>query len=270
MTKNFGILSLFFIILLVNPVFAQDTKSDFQEVNERKDWSFAISPYAWLAGNATDVGGQKLRQSFNDLSSLTNFGFQMVTTARYKRFTASLDWTYAHLGSKLGNQALEVDAHVYQWIVDPKLGYIVYDKINYDEENVIAGWSLEANIGAKYWLNDIDIDYTILIFDKFPIEGNIGEKQDWWDLMLGLKSNFILSKSVLLSIAADVGGFGIANSSEFAWDLNYSNTFKVSDLVMVTAGYRSFRYKRIDGTGADELKTKVHAYGPFIGVSFVL
>ena len=28
--------------------------------------------------------------------------------------------------------------------------------------------------------------------------------------------------------------------------------------------------KRIDGTGDDELKTKVHAYGPFIGVSLVL
>ena len=66
------------------------------------------------------------------------------------------------------------------------------------------------------------------------------------------------------------GSFGIGNSSKFAWDINYANTFKVSNLIMVTAGYRSFRYNRIDGTGADELKTKVHAYGPFIGVSFVL
>lgn len=270
MFKPIAKLTLVLLVFVVNISFAQNTKSDFQEVSERKDWSFSFSPYAWLAGNATDVGGEKLRQSFNDLSSLTNFGFQMATNARYKRFTATLDWTYAHLGTKFTNTALEVDAHVYQWIVDPKLGYIVYDKINYNENNVIAGWSLEANIGAKYWVNDIDVDYTILIFDKFPIEGNIGEKQDWWDLMLGLKSNFILSKSVLLSVAGDVGGFGIANSSKFAWDFTYANTFKVSELIMVTAGYRSFRYKRIDGTGADEVKTKVHAYGPFIGVSFVL
>jgi len=261
---------LFLIIIFLGTTIAQDTKSDFQEVNKRKDWSFSISPYAWLAGNATDVGGEKLRQSFNDLSSLTNFGFQMATTARYKRITATLDWTYAHLGAEMGNSALTVDAHVYQWIVDSKLGYIVYDKIDYQEDNVIAGWSLEANIGAKYWVNDINVDYTLLIFDKFPIEGNIGEKQDWWDLMLGLKSNFILSKSVLLSIGGDVGGFGIGNSSDFAWDMSYANTFKVSELILVTAGYRSFRYKRIDGTGDDELKTKVHAYGPFIGVSFVM
>ena len=268
--KQAGITILMLLMVFNLPTFAQDTESDFQEVNERKDWSFAISPYAWLAGNATDVGGEKLRQSFNDLSSLTNFGFQMVTSARYKRLTASLDWTYAHLGTNLEKEYLKVDAHVYQWIVDSKLGYIVYDKINYDEENVIAGWSLEANIGAKYWVNDIQVDYTIPIFENYPIEGSIGEKQDWWDLMLGLKTQIILSKSVLLSIGGDVGGFGLGNSSEFAWDLNYANTFKVSDLIMVTAGYRSFRYKRIDGTGVDELKTKVHAYGPYIGVSFVL
>ena len=264
------VITLIVVIFTVQNSFGQDTESDFQEVNERKDFSLAISPYAWLAGNATDVGGEKLRQSFNDLSSLTNFGFQMATTARYKRFTAALDWTYAHLGAGIDNNALTVDAHVYQWIVDPKLGYIIYDKISYDDINVIAGWSLEANIGAKYWVNDIDVDYSLLILDKFPIEGNIGEKQDWWDLMLGLKTKFILSKSVLLSIAGDVGGFGLGSSSKFAWDLAYANTFKVSNLILVTAGYRSFRYKRIDGTGEEELRTKVHAYGPFIGISFVL
>ena len=268
MKKTFA--SVLVLVFLIHLASGQDTKSDFQEVDERKNWSFTISPYVWLAGNATDVGGEKLRQSFNDLASLTNFGFQMVTSARYKRFTASLDWTYAHLGAELGNDALIVDAHIYQWIVDPKLGYIFYDKIDYDEKNVIAGWSMEANIGAKYWVNDINIDYSLLIFDNIPIDGSIGEKQGWWDLMLGLKTKFVLSKSVLLSVGADVGGFGIGNSSKFAWDFAYSNTFKVSKLLMITAGYRSFRYNRIDGTGEDELKTKVNAYGPFIGVSFVL
>ncbi len=269
MKKIFSI-SVIFLLVCVNWVFAQDTESDFKNINERKDWGFSISPYAWLAGNATDVGGEKLRQSFNDLSSLTNFGFQMMNTVRYKRFTTSLDWTYAHLGTEVVNDALVVDAHIYQWIVDTKLGYIFYDKIDFNEKNVIAGWSIEATIGAKYWVNDINVDYSLLILENWPIEGSIAEKQDWWDLMIGLKTRFILSKSVLLSIGGDVGGFGIGNSSKFAWDFTYANTFKVSNLILVTAGYRSFRYNRIDGTGADELKTKVNAYGPFVGVSFVL
>ncbi len=258
------------LLLAVHVCVGQDSDDDFKELKERKKWSVAISPYAWLAGNATDVGGEKLRQSFNDLSSLTNFGFQMATTARYKRLTATVDWTYAHLASSIDNAVLIVDANVYQVIIDNKIGYIVYDHIKYDEKNVIAGWSIEANIGAKYWLNDINVDYSLLLIENYPIEGQINEKQDWWDLMLGTKTNFILSKSVLLSISGDIGGFGIGNSSQLSWDLNYANTFKVSDLILVTAGYRSFRYNRTDGTGDNELKTKVHAYGPFIGVSFAL
>ena len=268
--KQILITTLFLFSFLVQTTFAQDTEGDFKEVQQRKDWGFSISPYAWLAGNATDIGGEKLRQSFNDLSSLTNFGFQMVTTVRYKRITASLDWTYAHLGADFGNEFLVVDAHIYQWIVDPKLGYIIYDKIDYNEESVIAGWSMEATIGAKYWVNNINVDYSIKILENWPIEGSLAEKQDWWDLMIGAKTKFILSKSVMLMVGGDVGGFGIGNSSKFAWDFIYANSFKVSNLIMVTAGYRSFRYNRIDGTGDDELKTKVHAYGPFIGVSFVL
>ncbi|WP_430815636.1 hypothetical protein [Carboxylicivirga sp. RSCT41] len=264
---------ILFVILLIGlaPILlvAQNTDSNFQEVSKSKDWQFVISPYAWLAGNATDVGGESLRQSFNDLSSLTNFGFQMTSSVRYKRYIISLDWTYAHLATGMGGDLLTVDANVHQWIVDPKIGYFIYNKVDYKEEAVIAGWSLEANIGAKYWSNNIEVDYA-LHSDILPIEGSINEKQDWWDIMLGAKARFILSKSVLLSVAGDIGGFGLGNSSDLSYDFTYANSFKVSRLILVTAGYRSFKYKRTDGSGENKLKTKVNAYGPFLGVSFVL
>ncbi len=71
---------------------------------------------AWLTGYwgwpadhfKTDVGGEKLRQSFNDLSSITNFGFQLSAAARYKRFILSFDGTYAALGSELGSELQKV------------------------------------------------------------------------------------------------------------------------------------------------------------------
>ena len=76
-------------------------------------------------------------------------------------------------------------------------------------------------------------------------------------------------RPVLLGVSASGGGFGIGNASDFAWDFVYTNTFKVSKLISVTAGFRSFQYKRTDGEGAEELETKVHVLGPLIGVSFV-
>jgi hypothetical protein len=79
---------------------AQD-KTDIEDDYQAKEdnWRFIISPYALLAGQATDVGGEKIRQSFNDLTSLTNFGFQLYTVIMYKKWLLSADGTYANLGS---------------------------------------------------------------------------------------------------------------------------------------------------------------------------
>jgi hypothetical protein len=57
------------------------------------NWGLAVTPYAWLAANATDVAGAKLRQSFNDLASITNVGFQSRVLARYKWVMFAADWT---------------------------------------------------------------------------------------------------------------------------------------------------------------------------------
>ena len=45
---------------------------------------------------------------------------------------------------------LKVDAHVYQWIVDPKLGYIVYNKIDYDEETKVFFQKVDALSDSFY------------------------------------------------------------------------------------------------------------------------
>lgn len=251
-------------------VSAQDAENEFTKLSERKKWSVAITPYALLASQSTDVGGEKLRQSFNDLSSLTNFGFQMSVGARYKRLTLGFDGTFAKLGTDAISSALNVKLNIDQLILDNKLGYILYDNIHFNSKNIIAGWSIEANIGAKYWLNDVNVDYTLQIGILDPIVGSLNEKQEWADLMLGVKAKFILSRSVYLAVGGNIGGFGIGNSSKFSWDFTYVNTFKITNLITISAGYRTFKYRRVDGEGADQLETSVSVFGPMLGVSFVL
>lgn len=263
--------SLAILLAFSISIAAQDTEADFKKVSERKDWGFSISPYAWLAGQSADVGGEKLRQSFNDLSSLTNFGFQLAAQARYKRFILSFDGTYAILGADGGTDLLNVEFSLNQWIIDTKLGYLIYDDIHYKEDEVIAGWSIEGHLGAKFWSNDIGISYALGAEGQPPlVEGELNELQQWWDMMLGMETRFVLSKRVLLGVGADIGGFGIGNSSDLAWDINYYNTFRITRLINITAGYRSFNFKRTDGEGDEALNTKVRVYGPLLGVSFVL
>ena len=159
---------------------------------------------------------------------------------------------------------------IFQYILDLKLGYLLYSDIDFDEDEVIRGWSIEVNAGAKYWKNEVAVDYKIDVsLPPLHEEGSIDEPQAWWDLMIGTKARIFLSESVLLGITGSIGGFGIGNSSNLSYDFIYVNTFKVSKLISVTAGYRTFKYNREDGEGDEKVETTVHAFGPLLGVSFV-
>jgi len=237
-------LPLLLILLILAPTGqAQDNtpiEDDYE--NPTSNWRFIVSPYAWLAGQATDVGGQKFRQSFNDVVSLTNAGFQLNTAVMYKKWIFLADGTFANLGSGIEQGPLTVDVEIIQYILDLKLGYLILSDIEEDDvESVIRGWALEVNAGAKYWKNDVTVGYQIAIGSPPYEEGGFTESQAWWDLMVGLKARFILSRSVLLSVSANGGGFGLGDSSKFSYDFSYLNTFK---------------YKREDGTGDDLLEKK--------------
>jgi hypothetical protein len=256
-----------FCFLAVN-AFGQDSQKVISDSN--KDWGFSITPYALLASQSTDVGGESIRQSFNDLASLTNSGFQFVGKVRYKRLSFLVDGTFANLGDDLTEGLLELKLKVNQNILDFKLGYIVYENFKFEEDDILKGWSLTLNAGTKYWKNKIGLDYTLTFNDNLIDSGSIEEVQDWWDLMLGFSTNFILSKKFALSVGANIGGFGIGDSSKSAFDFIYLNSFKVSNLIIINAGFRSFSYKRVDGIDDEELKTKVNVLGPVLGVSFVI
>jgi len=265
-----NLLFVLFLWLLLTPAFAQDIEEAHVEFNDSeaaKDWGFTITPYGLLAAQSTDVGGEKIRQSFSDLSSLTNAGFQVITSLRYKRLTFSWDGTFATLGAEEMQGPLNVEVEIVQGIHDLKLSYLVYDNFEISEGNVLDGWSLEVSAGGKYWKNDVDVAYSLILDDTPILEDGFVELQEWWDLMLGLKSRFVISPKFLLTVAYNVGGFGIGNSSKFSHDFTYVNSFKVHRHVLVNAGFRGFRYRQVEGEGEDELETVVNVLGPMLGVS---
>lgn len=279
MNKILAILFVLFISL--SPLFGQETETDgkYQEVDKMDDWGFVVTPYALLASQSTDVGGEHLRQSFKDLTSLTNAGFQIIAAARYKRFVLSFDGTFATLGSDFSSTgklvSTDIDLKIKERILDFKLTYVVYDNFEIKGSDVIKGWSLALGGGGKYWSDDVGINSKITIHKPFQedeiIETSETIPQNWWDLMVGAKTKFILSDKFMLGVNLNVGGFGIGNSSKFAYDFTYVNNFRVLDWMSVNAGFRNFYYKRIEDEGTDdELDLKVNVLGPFLGVSFIL
>lgn len=256
------------LCFLANNSFGQDAQKEYNA--NKKDWGFSITPYALLASQSSNIGGESITQSFNDLASITNSGFQIVGITRYKRFYFTFDGTFAKLGDEITEGPLAINLDIDQNILDFKFGYIVYENFKFEEGDIIKGWGLNLNAGTKYWKNKIGLDYTLTFNDNIIDSGSIEEFQDWWDLMVGISTNFIISKKFALSVGGNIGGFGIGDSSKFAFDFTYLNSFKLSKLIIINAGFRSFRYKRVDGTGDEELKTTVNVLGPILGVSFIL
>ena len=263
-------LSLWLFLAGISILSGQVTTQNFNEQDDRNDWSFSITPYALLASQSTNVGGTRFTQSFGELSSLTDAGFQVVAAVRYKRFGLAMDGTWADLGTRAEKGPLLLDVRVKQKILDFRASYVLYETFQMEENRVIDGWSLEALAGAKYWSNELGVDYTVFLGQQPISEGRIEEPQDWWDPMVGLRTTISLAPRVLLVSWMSVGGFGIGNSSKFAYDFSYLNAFRVSRLITINAGFRNFRYRRVDGEGTDELETRVNVLGPFLGVTFIL
>ncbi|WP_152285784.1 hypothetical protein [Flavicella marina] len=260
-------LSIVLLILMFNTqLTAQETASDFKSSKKsEKKWRFSITPYALFAAQSTDVGGESIRQNFNDLSSMTNWGFQIITTVRYDRFSFSFDGTFANLGGSGEVKPLKADLSIDQKIFDLKAGYKVYDNFKLNSDQAITGWSIDFSLGGKYMLNDVSLDYFIYLGDNLIFDGTFKKRLEWWDLMVGVNTKFIVSPKFLVSVAYNAGGFGIGNSSKFASDFTYINSFKVHKYVLVNAGFRSFGYDRFD----DGVETNVRVLGPMLGVSAI-
>jgi hypothetical protein len=266
--QNIVVLIVFFSGMLIAN--AQVTNQNFNEAKDAKNWSFSITPYALLASQSTNVGGTRLTQSFGELTSLTDAGLQLIAKIRYRRFGLSLDGTWAKLGTDAQQGPLNLELQVKQKILDFTASYVIFETFQMENNRVIEGWNIEALAGGKYWSNQLRVDYEVSLGDIILDQGRIDEPQDWWDLMVGIQTTISLSPKVLLSSWINFGGFGIGNSSKIAYDFTYLNSFRVSRLITINAGFRNFRYRRVDGEGDSELETRVNVLGPFLGISFLL
>ncbi len=247
-------------------VVAQDPlEGDLDRPAARADWGLVITPYAWFAAQSTDVGGQTIRQSFNDLASITNLGFQARVLARWRWVLFAADWTYSDMETNQEIGRIQVNQQVTQHILDMKLGGEVYDSRSPEQDRGVGIW---VAAGARYWDSQVDLLLTrepILPGD--PVQDTVKTGQAWWDPVIGVNLHFPVTPVVSFLVRATGGGLGIGNASSYLWDAELGALFRVSRRLMISAGYRQFRYDRTDGEGDDEVKQTVLVVNPAVGLS---
>jgi hypothetical protein len=189
---------------------------------------------------------------------------------RYKRFGLAMDGTWAELGTEAQQGPFNLEQQVKQKILDFNASYVIFEKFQTENNRVIEGWNIEALAGGKCWSNELGVDYEVSPGGITLDQGRVDEPQDWWDLMVGVKTTISLSPEVLLSSWINFGGFGTGNSSKMAYDFTCLNAFRISRHITMNDGFGNYRYRRVDAEGDSELETRVNVLGPFLGVSVIL
>ena len=262
---------IFIVFLLLCTVQVQANGQDITTPDEKNssenqsDWKLSFTPYALFAAQSSDVGTTNLRQSFNDLASITNMGFQGRMLIQWREYYMSTDWTYAKMSSNTTILRTTIDMDLEQDILDLKLGKVVYDSTS---PKMDGGIRVVTGVGARYWKNRVDLIQTtqpILPGEPERVE-TLETGQSWWDPEIELGLQFPVTPGVGFVVMATGGGFGIGKASDYMWDAAFTAVFKPFRRIAIPVGYRLFKYDRHDGLGDDEIRQTVTVSGPVIGI----
>jgi len=149
-----------------------------------------------------------------------------------------------------------------QWIAQATGGYRVFQlgsmfsRRPTDTRHVTG----ELFAGARYW----SINPNIHVAVNFR-SIRLGDHTQWVDPIVGLRFGIDLSKTVVMRIAGDVGGFNIGNyCSEFTWSQTTMLSWAFSDSWSAHAGYRFLDFHRDSGDANQRMQMR----GPFLAVGY--
>jgi hypothetical protein len=108
---------------------------------------------------------------------------------------------------------------------------------------------------------------------KNQIDGNFGVLQaertnDWTDLVIGARAGLQVTDDLGVWARADVGGFGIGDSSSHAYNLILGFEYKICECASLAGGYKWLKIDRQNGVGLDRFLLDATLSGPFVALSF--
>ena len=149
-----------------------------------------------------------------------------------------------------------------EWVVQATGGYRLFQLGSPFSRSAADTRHVRGEIfaGARYWSVNPNI-HVAVNFRSI----RIGDHRQWVDPIVGLRFGVDLSKTVVLGVAGDVGGFNIANyCSEFTWSQTTMLSWAFADSWSMHAGYRLLDFHRDAGSGSVRMQMR----GPFLATSY--
>mgnify|MGYP000382975557 CR=1 FL=1 len=228
-----------------------------------KDWRFQIEPYMMatsIEGDATmgRASGVPLDVDFSTILDNLDMAAMIHGEVHHRSgWGFVVDYGFMDLSQKkTNNREGIVKANLRQGVLESFGLYRMKHNLGH----------LDYFVGVRWWDNDVKVTLDPAIS---PGSTTLQVKEDWVDLMAGVRWMSGISKNWNFQARADIGGFGV--EADFTSSVEAGVTYKISNLMTLDMKYRAL-WVDFDNTGNTDKRDDFHydtiTHGPILGLVF--
>ena len=226
---------------------------------QTSDWTYSASFYTWFTALGTTVdtpfGEVETELDFGDVWDALDIAFMGSFEARQGRWGLVTDLIYSDLSSEedtpFGLRFDKAEVETKMTIFSAYAAYRVTDT-----PDVI----FDVAAGFRYYNLDLD---TRLVGAGAQSDQTFSNNESWVDPTLGARVRVDFSDRWFGNGFADVGGFGLDDSSELSWQAYAGVGYRFNETWSMQLGYR---YMSIEKK-IDDLDLTLELSGPMLGVT---
>lgn len=229
-----------------------------------------IGPYGWITAmqgvvtlNNTPI---PIDLSLSDAVRLLKNDLQGAAMLQLE--TGRGDWGFLvngmviSLGSSRTIGPLTANLDINQTLLE---GFTFYRLVDTADSEV--PWTVDLLGGLRYY--SIDASGQLFLGAVGPI--NVGQSNQWVDLVIGIRSSVALTESLSAFGRADIGGFGIGTSSDPAWNVQGGLRYEIAAIegLSLAGGYKLLDIREYNSPGQpDAFGFDVRLHGPFAAIVY--
>ena len=262
-----------------------------EKTAEKSDWTFSVTPYAWLMGStgSTTAKGQTIdvNAGIVDMFAKTDtlVALMAYSEARHDKWAFGLDLIYTKM---VATPSFASQRNPTPWLsFSSQAGanvtstmVVVEGSAAYEIWQPTPKTKVDALAGVRYWHASTNIDFAFNATATIRTPGDLGLSRDggfalastgsmdWADPIIGFVVRHEIAPHHNLRARGDLGGFGVG--SQFTWQsfAGYSYEFSPgSTSWSAVLGYRALGVNYSAGSGTDARGMNMVLHGPVLGLT---
>jgi opacity protein-like surface antigen len=222
------------------------------------DWSYRATLYGWFSGLSTSIdtprGTVSTDLSFSDVLQDLEMAAFASFEARNGKWGFIADLAYTDLSSSR-------DTPIGALFSSAEVGSQLTIFSGYAAYRLVDGPEGYVDLAPGFRAYDLDLNVDIAGAAAPSLSYSSGES--WFDAVIGFRAGAPINDRWAVRGFADVGGFGLGDSSELSWQAAGVVSYRFNDRWSGEIGYRYLSIEK-DINGFD---TTLDLSGPILGVS---